>query len=658
MKLSGNRFSKKNLFYSAPTKVHVKADAPRPSPLMRFIAWFWRNFLKICTLLGFMIIASAVLSSLYMRMTMPKGGIELPSKIVLQMTLKGTLPEKPQKAPVLAALGISKPSLYEITTALKQAKDDPKIKAFVLEIQPGSYAPPQLTELREAILDFKTSEKPLYVYAPSYEVTSSGLSGYYIASIFDEIWMQPVGMLSLTGFHTEQPYLKELMDWFGVKANVFKRKEYKNAMDSVTRSDMSPEEREAMQTLLGDMHDKISKEISASRGIAENIFESYVNVGILTDQEALEAKLVDRLGYGDELVHELNKRLGGTDDEMIPYISLEQYITFNTHGIISPLQILSKMAKEKLGYTEKPHGEIALIFAQGPITQYEPPNHGFDMGQPAVIAADKVAEYIYNAAHSEQIKTIVLRIDSPGGSPQASETIRRALIKAKEEGKRVVISMGYMCASGGYWIASAGDHIFANSMTITGSIGVVGAKFDMSGFWDKVMVNWEALNTAQNADLFSVSTPLSEAGRERYQEMMDTIYSAFINRVAEGRNLSYSTADELAGGRVWSGMRAQQNKLVDDIGGLNAALEWAAKDLGHETVNDAGVIIVPSPRAGLDALLSLLGVSVGRISATSQQIGDIHAALENSPAAEFITLGKQVQQYQKGINTYSPIRVE
>lgn len=656
MKFNGKRFSKKNLFYTSPAKTVAPAATHRPSILVGIIKWIWRNFLKLCTLLGLFIIASAVISSLYVQATMPKGGVELPPKMVLQMTLKGAIPEKPQKDPVLAAFGISKPSLYEIIEALKHAKEDPSIAAFVLELQPGNYPPPQLSELREAILDFKESNKPMRVYAPSYEVTGSGISGYYIASIFDEIWMQPVGMLSLTGFHTETPYMKDLMDWFGVKANVFKRKEYKSAMDSMARNDMGAEEREMMQALLDDMHDQLSKQISESRGIAENIFESYINVGVLTDQEALEAKLVDRLGYGDELVHELNKALDGTEDDMVPYISLDQYISYNTHGIISPLQILSKIAKEKLGYAADEKGEIALIFAQGPIVQYEPQNHGFDVGQPAVISAEKLAEYIYNAAHNDDIKTIVLRIDSPGGSPQASETVRRALVKAKEEGKRVVVSMGYMCASGGYWIASAADHIFANPMTITGSIGVVGARFDLSGLWDKAMVNWEGVDTAENADLFSTNNPMSESAVERYNEMMDTIYSAFLNRVAEGRNLSYSSADELARGRVWSGKRAQESKLVDELGGLDAALNWAAKDLGHADASEAGVVIVPSPRAGLDALLSLLGVSVGNIATTAQQIGDIHAAINNTPLAGFVEYGQQVKQ-QNGITVYSPVRI-
>ena len=650
MNFNGGRLSKNNLFYTKPKSNSPKSEKKKRR--FRPFKWVWKNFLRICTLIGFMIILSGVVSGLFFGSVSQTGSIELPPKMVLQMTLKDVIPEKPQKDPVLAALGISKASLYEITDALKTAKDDENIAAFVLEMRPGVYTPSQLAELREAIIDFKESKKPTIIYAPSFDSMGTGISSYYIASVFDEIWMQPVGMLSLTGYFAEQPFIKGSLDKLGIKPEVFKRKEYKAAMENLERSSMSAANREMLTTLLGDIHDELSKGISESREMSDNIFESYVNVGVLTDEEALDANLVDRLGYGDELVKELNERLGGTDEELVPYISLDQYITFQTHGIISPWQILSQIAQERLGTLPEETGEIALIFAQGPIQQYAPESHSFDLGTSNVIAADKVAEWIYDAAFDDNVKTIVLRIDSPGGSPQASETVRRALVRAKMEGKRIVVSMGSMAASGGYWIASAADHIFAHEMTITGSIGVVGAKFDLSDFWSKIHVNWEGISTADNADLFSFNRPLSEAGRERYDEMMDTIYDAFLNRVAEGRNLSYSSADEIARGRVWSGKRAHELKLVDTLGGLDDALQWAASDLGHENVDQAGVRIVPSPQAGLDAIFNLLGVSVGGFVKTSQQLHDIHNVVNASPVKSLLDIHNELSQQQR-INVYT-----
>jgi protease-4 len=651
MKFNGNRLTRKNLFYTA--KPQIAQKPVKKSKFIRLIKWVGRVFLKMCTILGLIIILSTFISSFALSFFSRSTPVEMPPQIVLQMTLKDGLPEKPQKDPVLAAFGVSKASLYEVINALKTAKTDESISAFVLELRSGAYAPSQLAELREAIIDFKTSEKPTIIYAPSYDALGVGLASYYLASAFDEIWMQPVGMMSLTGFYAEQPYIKKTMDWLGVKADVFKRKEYKSAMDNMIRDDMSAESREAMGALFGDFHDAMSKAITESRNIDANIFQSYVNTGILTDKEALEAKLVDRLGYGDELVLELNERLGGTKEKMIPYIGLDQYNTYQTHGIISPLQILSQIAKDKLGKSEPNTGEIALIFAQGPIVQYAPKNHGIDLGNSKVIAAESLAEWIYDAARDKTIKTIVLRIDSPGGSPQASETVRRALQRAKDEGKRVVVSMGSMAASGGYWIASVADHIFANEMTITGSIGVIGAKFNLQDLWAKAFVNWDAVSTAENANLFSTNVPLSESGAERYNEMMDVIYDAFVTRVADGRNLSYSSANEVAKGRVWSGKRALDNKLVDTIGGLEATLIWAAKDLGHETVSQAGVTLMPSPEAGLHAIMSLLGVSVGNLVMGGENIRAVNAIMMDSPIKSLLDLNAELS-HQKALNVYTP----
>jgi len=651
MKFNGRRLTKKNLFYTAPPQ---SAQTPhKKSRTLAVVSWVGRLFIKMCTILGLVIILSTLVSSLTLSFFSQKKTVEMPPQIVLQMTLKDGLPEKPQKDPVLAAFGVSKASLYEVINALKMAKNDEHISAFVLELRAGSYAPSQLSELREAIIDFKTSEKPAIIYAPSYDALGVGLAGYYLASAFDEIWMQPVGMLSLTGFYIEQPYIKKTLDWAGVKADVFKRKEYKSAMDNMIREDMSPESREAMSALFGDIHDAMTKAITDSRSIDANIFEGYVNMGLLTDQEALKANLIDRLAYGDELVHELNERLGGTKDDLIPYLGLDQYNTYKTHGIISPLQILSQMAKDKLGHGEKQSGEIALIFAQGPIVQYAPKNHGLDLGNTNMIAADSLAEWIYDAAFDDGIKTIVLRIDSPGGSPQASETVRRALERAKDEGKRVVVSMGSMAASGGYWIASAADHVFANEMTITGSIGVIGAKFNLQDLWAKAFVNWDAINTAENADISSTNTPLSPSAKERYNEMMDSIYDAFVNRVADGRNLSYSGANDVARGRVWSGKRALENKLVDSVGGIDAALVWAAKDIGHDSAKDAGIVILPSPQAGLDAIMSLLGVSVGHWATSNANMNTLNSIMSESPVKSLIDMRKELS-YQQNINVYTP----
>jgi protease-4 len=243
---------------------------------------------------------------------------------------------------------------------------------------------------------------------------------------------------------------------------------------------------------------------------------------------------------------------------------------------------------------------VALIYAVGAIVE------SADMSPSGLSSADDVAGMIQAATEDEDIEAIVLRISSPGGSPVASETIRRAIIDAKEEGKIVIVSMGEMAASGGYWIAANADYIYALPGTLTGSIGVAGGKFSLGNMWSKVGVNWASIGFSENADLWSFNQPFSAEGRARFENVIDMIYDAFIARVAEGRGMSVDDAEQVARGRVWSGYQALDVGLVDELGGLNDALDYAGSRLGGEDRHDIRVVMLPSVKTPFERVLQML----------------------------------------------------
>ncbi|HEY0902241.1 MAG TPA: signal peptide peptidase SppA, partial [Micavibrio sp.] len=315
--------------------------------------------------------------------------------------------------------------------------------------------------------------------------------------------------------------------------------------------------------------------------------------GLFTDQEALAAKLIDRLDYLDVLRKEIRLKVAGTEDvKAMKFVRLGRY-----------MQDVDGMLAEKLPGQK---AQVALVYAVGTIvSDDEMVQSQVSLMDGDMASAEDIARVIDESVRDKHIKTIVLRIDSPGGSPTASETIRRALVTAKEKGKKVVVSMGGTAASGGYWIAAPADRIFALPGTITGSIGVAGGKFVLSGLWEKLGVNWDNVHLGENSSIISTNEPYSEAGRARMNAVMDNIYEAFITRVAEGRSMSKAQADQVARGRVWTGESALKAGLVDEMGGLNEALDYAAIAAGHKSRRDVVIVELPKQKTTLELLAEL-----------------------------------------------------
>ena len=543
---------------------------------------------KTCMALGAMILISTIFSTILV-FSLGKSGPPLPDDMVLVFKIEGGITEIQTRPSLMDPFPFMHPTLRNVIDTLDKAKDDDRIRGLIVSLKGGAVSIAHTQELRVAIARFKESGKFTKIYAPSYSEGMSGLGQYYLASAFDEIWMQPVGMLSISGMNMEMPFAREALDKLGVSAQFLQREEYKSAMENFTNSEISPENKETLDSLLGNLSLRMMADIANDRPIDMISLGMQVDKGILTGKEALNAKLLDRLDYADVMVSEIRRQASGDpDDDSVELISLARY------------------SQDKIKPSKKPKTNVALVYAVGTIVD--------SAGAQGNAGADKISNAIAEAYEDEKIEAIILRVDSPGGSPSASETIRRALVKAKEKGKKVIVSMGPVAASGGYWISTDADIIFASPGTITGSIGVVMGKFEASGLWKKLGINWDGAQMGANADLWSMNQPFDALATARMNVLIDDVYDAFVTRVGQGRKLTKAQVKNVAKGRAWTGEQAALNGLVDELGGLTDALDKTATLFNGKDRHDLNVIRMPRALNKFEQFMEIFGgqVSLGQ----------------------------------------------
>lgn len=592
-----NKFKKTPLFSfelsKKPEEAMPSEEAPKKKKwCIRCI--LWKALVRTCTALGALFLISAVIGAF---MSVQKEVLpDLPREMVLYLPLDEGFPEHSNNA--LAALAFGDPPLTirAAVDALEDAATDKRVKGVVAQVKGGHYSLTQIQELRTALAQFKASgEKFSYIYAESYDGIAGGLGTYYLASAFDEIWMQPMGSLSMAGISVEMPFARALLDKLGVTPDFVARKEYKSLFESFTNTEMSAATREATRAMVDDLAGQISTGIAESRGMTTDDVRKAVDMALLTDEEALAAQLVSRLDDADMLERTIRERVSGDPDGDVSFVTLAGY----ARGRVQERR-LARL--EPVGAASGERAKVALIYLLGPIISYvDDAPYGEN-----VAGADELADYINRATEEEDVRAIILRVDSPGGSPSASETIRRALVRAQAKGKTVVVSMGAVAASGGYWVSAPADRIFALPSTLTGSIGVAGGKFVLAGLWDKVGVNWDGLQWGDNAGMWSMNSTFSAGERARFEAMMDRTYDGFIARVAEGRHMTEEQADNVARGRVWTGAQALDNGLVDELGGLNSALGYVATTTGVADRAHLDVVVLPRALTPVEQLMALL----------------------------------------------------
>lgn len=515
-----------------------------------FFASLLSFFVGICLL--FLLLSGIVAT---MISTSGKQADSLDDNSILELDLSHIIPERssPQFSHVTDLfddLDASKPGLKEILKSIDAAAHDDHIKGIYLPLSfsPNAYA--LLEEIRDALIRFKKSGKFILAYG---EMTEE--HAYYVGSIADKVYLNPAGEMLFNGFSYSTVYLKDMLDKMGLEANLIRHGKFKAAGEPFISNHMSEENRDQIKQFIGSLYQHFRYQIAVSRKLNEDSLEQILaGMKVRSVADAREFGLIDGLKYEDEIRDELRVLSGLKTDDDLNLVSVEE-LNAVTHS----------------GAYKHKH-KIAVIYAQGDIIS----GHG----DYETIGSETICKALVKARKDSAVKAIVLRVNSPGGSALASDVIYREVLLTQKV-KPVVVSMGAMAASGGYYIAAPAERIFVEPNTITGSIGVFGLTLNAEKLLrDKLGIRIEKVNFGEYADMGSIDRPMTAQEMAIMQQMIDRIYMDFINKVALGRKLTVEAVDSLAQGRVWSGKDAIDLKLADELGGIENAIAFAAQKAG------------------------------------------------------------------------------
>jgi protease-4 len=447
-------------------------------------------------------------------------------------------------------------TLHDLVGAIDRAAEDRRVKAFVARIGAGGMGMAHLQEVRDALARFRASGKPAYAFSETFGEFSAGNGGYYLATAFDRIYLQPSGDIGLTGLIYEAPFVRGVLDKLDVNPQLGQRKEFKNAMNYYTDREFNAPYRESINAVMQSHFSQLVRGIAEGRGLSEERVVELFDQGPLYGAEALEAGLVDTLAYRDEALDEI---LEVVDDDA------------ELLDVSSYLRLAGK--SNRRGTT------VAFIEGNGELTRgasrFSPLDGSVTMG------SDTVTEAFRQAIDDRRVKAILFRVESPGGSYVASDAIWREVVRAREADKPVIVSMGNFAGSGGYFVAMHADKIVAQPGTVTASIGVVGGKFLTRDFWTKLGITWDDVATSRHSRMWT-GTYEYGASMERFDAGLDRIYEDFTTRVAEGRGLELEEVLGVARGRIWTGEEAKELGLVDELGGVDTALRILREEIGLE----------------------------------------------------------------------------
>ena len=479
--------------------------------------------------------------------------VQLDKPYVLRLELNGEIQDRVEEMPFdlseITGQDVNILGLNDILANIKKAKTDENIKGIYIEIGMISAGFATREEIRNALLDFKESGKFITTYSEIYTQGS-----YYLASVADYICMYPEGGMELRGLNSTIPFFTNALKKMGIEPQVIRHGKFKSAVESFMLTEMSDENREQIETYMGSIWEHFLKNVASDRELTrDRLNEMAENLEIQTTEDAVRLGLVDSLFYRDQFQNHLANLMEQENYDDINFVSLKKYNKVKNENA------RDKFKKEK----------VAVIYAQGEIQSGE--------GSETVIGSERISKAIRKARKDEKVKAIVLRVNSPGGSALASDVIWREMKLANEE-KPVVVSMGDVAASGGYYIACASDKIYASPNTITGSIGVFGIMPNIEELMtDKIGITFDNVKTNKFADLGSVNRPLTQEEYDIIQKGVVDVYNTFTSKVAEGRDMSQENVDDIGQGRVWSGTNAMDINLIDEYGGLEAAVAGAAE---------------------------------------------------------------------------------
>jgi protease IV len=516
------------------------------------------------------------------------------SKTVLEINLERPAVEYVPGDPLAQLFLKDKLVIRDTVDALDRAADDGRVAGLVARIGGNTLGMARTQEIRQAVQRFRAKGKFAYAFSETFGEVGPSNNSYYLATAFDQIYLQPSGDIGLIGFNLESPFLAGTLEKLGMRFRGDHRYEYKTALDLLTEKKYTPAAREADQRVIDSWLGQFKQGVADGRHIPADQFQGIVDRGPYLGQEAVDAKLVDRLAYRDQVYDDAKKKAG--DGAKLLY--LDKY----------------------LEAADRPHDTgktIALIYGVGGVqrgsSSYDPGSGSSSM------ASDTVTAAIRAAVDDKEVKAILFRVDSPGGSYVASDAIWREVVRARQAGKPVVVSMGELAGSGGYFVAMAADKIVAQPGTITASIGVLGGKMLTSGLWDKLGLSWDEVHNGANALMWTGTHDFSPAEWARFQAWLDRVYADFTSKVADGRHLPKDKVLQIAKGRIWTGEDAKNIGLVDELGGYAEALALAKRIAQIPQGEEVHLEMFPRKKNPLSALLSP-GAESGEHEAATQAL--------------------------------------
>ena len=496
---------------------------------------------------------------------------------VLELTIGSELPDLPPTSPLVQLTGQGKISLYEMGQVLRAAAEDERIASLFCRVYPLQSSWANAEEIRSFMHEFRESGKRIYAYLSLDLVSDKDL---YLASAADEIHLNQDSALLVNGLVAEVSFYSKMLNKLKVRPDVLQFKEYKSP-GSYTRSRMTPEFRSMYRSLLSDIQQRLKHTLSRERGIEPQKLDRLMQNGILSSSSALAAGLITHLGYEDEIRNRLKVESPGGEPEYRS-ISASDYLK----------------AVKRRNRSSPPH-KVALLGGIGPIVTGRS-----DETWESSMGGDTIVSRLRKIRKDKSVKGLLFRVNSPGGSAVGSDKIWREIRLMEENGKPVVVSMGGVAGSGGYYIAMGARKIVAQPSTVTGSIGVIFMKFNLSGLFDQWLgITVDRVKLAENADILSPTTSLNSRQRGEVEEWMSHIYNTFVEKAAEGRHLTVEELEKQAGGRIFTGSQARKRQLIDAVGGLRTALDLLKQELNIPAEEEVELVLYPKPKSLWQSLL-------------------------------------------------------
>jgi protease-4 len=523
---------------------------------------------------------------------------------VIEIDLEGGVIETTGSDPVARVLRRDSVAARDVVEALTKGAGDERVVGLVVRLGNGGIDLAHAQEIRDAVHHFRDSGKKAIAYAEAFGESRSATVDFYLASAFSEIYLQPKGLASVGGLLARSTFVRGLFDKLDLVPDFDHRKEYKAAKYRLTETGFTGPHREALETVAGEQFSQIMEGVSEDRGLPPDELQRLVDTAPHTADEALEAGLVDHLGYRDE--------------------------AYEAAGANGSRHIFHDRYLKKAGRPHRRGPRVALIYGTGSIargrSRFDPMTGGPSLG------ADDVAKAFREATDDDKVRAIVFRVDSPGGSAVASEVVSHEVSRAIESGKPVVVSMANVAGSGGYWISVEASRIVAEPGTVTGSIGVVWGKLSTREAWRRLGITFDQVALGQNATFDAPQDVFSESERARLTGLIEDIYDNFVAGVAAGRGLTPEAVEKIAKGRIWTGTQALEHGLVDELGGLETAIASAKGLAGIDPGDGVRLVVfprerslpVPESKEGSDPIDSM----VGPLLAAMSSVRDAHAGAQ------------------------------